>query len=218
MSEFGSYLFRAVLTPDDLDRDRVRQRHLVEEAHNPKYAIHVATDALGLDKWQFQIVNFFEKASSVHKMASSEATPTIPNPFHWIMPTLSPEGSYVFSIEKIEGCKDEVTKESILKWALKESTIVVPICEVLRGVLGRWCWRNVDNYSASELKSSLYNFITQGYDFEQTKPFLEMNEDELASEIMSSVVLHLKDVHDDSSVPFGMSVMLESDHQLWFGS
>lgn len=202
------YLFKSTYTPTDPDSNRSRARTVVMGHDSPSTAISAALSSLEISGLTLDALAEYQ--GSIGDEDTSEG---------WTWTVSVSNGEYQFEIKPFE-IEDPVTKEAIIEWARSGIASTAnrtdgEIHKVLMCVMGRWYWRNIDQWSSHDLKEQLHSIAVKG---NPSKPYTRQTIDELATTIMEEVIDRQRDQYDEieKGKPFGMLTMLDNDRQLWF--
>lgn len=209
------YLFRFVYTPDDASADRRRHSVIVESDAGVLDALDLALASLDVKHL---------KDDFVKELLEQSADEDTSEGFNWVVCLNS--GEWDVEFEPLADAPDPVTKESLLAWVKKSRfykefpqwAVNGLTHQLLLEIMGRWNWRQMDNMSSHDLKESLHE-ITVGYGQQPFKSYTQMTVDELMDLIMEEPVVCCADLYNEVEKlkPFGITVMVESDKQLWLG-
>lgn len=214
------YLFKFTYTSDDASVDRRRHSVIVESGAG-------VLDALDLALVSLDVKHL--KDDFVKELLEQSADEDTSEGFNWVVCLNS--GEWDVEFEPFDA-PDPVTKDSLLAWIKKSRfykewpqwadyaghSFDTAVHQLLVEIMGRWNWRQMDGMSSHDLKESLHE-ITVGYGQQPFKSYTQMTADELMDLIMEEPVAYSYDLYNevDKVKPFGITVMVESDKELWLG-
>lgn len=208
------YLIKATQVPMQADLDKKRMACVVETQAGVMAAIEEAISKLEIEHTSAYCAGLH--ASVIRGYLASIGSEDTTDGWKWVIWNGGME-MWTFEWRPFEA-KDPVTKKAIKTWAMAHhgTSAEEEWIGILAGVMGRWHWRTLDWQSEHDLKEALQDIAMDGY---SAKGINEMTGDELLEAIMEEPVQAAKDNFDEESrgVPFGMTVMLKEDRELWFG-
>jgi hypothetical protein len=211
------FLLHVVYTPEDPQASRRRNAVVVGNDGGllPTFG-PIEAIALGLSK--LEMSGLVGDATSEYLVQSGSDDTS--EGYSWVVHTN--DGRYDLEWSPFPEADDPVTAEAIRQWAFSQVRVAedepltpeAQVQQILACILGRWFWRNIDGWSAHDLKESLHSMTVEGDD---SKPYMKMSIDELLAAILSEVVDNQRDQFDEiaNGRAFGMAAMIDGDRALW---
>ncbi len=218
------YLFKSTYTPTDPGSDRRRAGTVVLDHDSPLTAIPAALSSLEMSGLTSDALYEWDRLQRRFRQVGDEDTIHRLDSEGWAWEVHSNNGEYHFEIEPFEA-EDPVDKEAIRVWAYAEAFKVTVVAaepktdedaarEILYCLLGRWYWRNIDQWSSHDLKEALHDLAVEGSD---STPYAKMTLDQLLDAVLDEIVEHQEGMYDEvrEGKPFGMALMVSHDTSLW---
>jgi hypothetical protein len=205
----SKYIFKLTYTPDDPDCDRKRHGVVVETDKGVLDMLVLAFSTLEMSGLCEDVTKAY--LEDIGDEDTSEG---------WMWTYRSNNGDYDLEWATFDA-EDPVTKDSFLAWARREAGPMIgedgtdeELQHHLCCIMGRWYWRNIDQWSSHDLKEQLHEFAVLGG---KSKPYDSMTILELVETIFEEVMEFAQDQYDEGrkGVPFGIKTMVADDEDLW---